>query len=57
MFARNARDQSELTGATFTDDGQTLLFNMYDPGVTFAVTGPWDGAADESSTVPSSSQP
>ena len=32
VFARNARDNSELTGATFTDDGQTLFFNMYDPG-------------------------
>ena len=46
VFARNARDNSELTGATFTEDGQTLFFNMYDPGATFAVTGPWeDGAA------------
>ena len=44
VFARNAADGSELTGATFTDDGQTLFFNMYDPGATFAVTGPWDGA-------------
>jgi secreted PhoX family phosphatase len=60
VFARNARDQSELTGATFTDDGQTLFFNMYDPGATFAVTGPWDGIPTSSepvSSTPATSQP
>ena len=60
VFARNARDNSELTGATFTDDGQTLFFNMYDPGATFAVTGPWDGAAaadSAASTVPATTAP
>ena len=60
VFARNARDNSELTGATFTDDGQTLFFNMYDPGVTFAVTGPWDGRSGSespASTAPATSEP
>ena len=60
VFARNARDNSELTGATFTEDGQTLFFNMYDPGATFAVSGPWDGAAaadSAASTVPATTAP
>jgi uncharacterized protein len=60
VFARNARDGSELTGATFTDDGQTLFFNMYDPGATFAVTGPWDGApasSEPAASAPVTSQP
>ena len=52
VFARNARDTSELTGATFTDDGETLFFNMYNPGATFAVTGPWE---DSESASPASS--
>jgi uncharacterized protein len=31
----------ELSGPTFSPDGRTLFFNVYDPGVCFAVTGPW----------------
>jgi secreted PhoX family phosphatase len=45
IFARNARDEGEFTGATFTADGQTLFVNLQQPGVTFAITGPWEGAA------------
>ena len=41
MFARNARDDGEFTGATFSGDGQTLFANLQQPGVTFAITGPW----------------
>ncbi|WP_116995981.1 alkaline phosphatase PhoX [Desertimonas flava] len=58
IFARNARDASELTGANFSDDGSTLFFNMYDPGATFAVTGPFAGddtggtAPDTEATTP-----
>jgi len=37
---RHAGD-SELAGATFSPDGETLFFNMQSPGVTFAVWGPW----------------
>ncbi len=41
MFARNARDDGEFTGATFAADGKTLYVNLQEPGVTFAITGPW----------------
>jgi uncharacterized protein len=41
MFARNARDDGEFTGATFSADGTTLYVNLQQPGVTFAITGPW----------------
>lgn len=51
VFARNARDQSELTGANFSADGATLFFNMYDPGATFAVTGPFVGDDAPSPTL------
>jgi uncharacterized protein len=49
IFARNARDadaeeRSEFTGATFSADGETLFVNLQSPGVTFAITGPWEGA-------------
>jgi secreted PhoX family phosphatase len=33
---------SEFAGATFSPDGRWLFFNVQDPGVTFAVTGPWE---------------
>lgn len=31
----------ELTGATFSPDGQTLFVNIFDPGLTLAIWGPW----------------
>ncbi len=32
---------SELAGCCFSPDGTTLFFNIYSPGITVAVTGPW----------------
>lgn len=32
---------SEWAGATFSRDGDWLFLNLYSPGVTVAVTGPW----------------
>ncbi|MFI0370270.1 alkaline phosphatase PhoX [Actinomadura sp. 1N219] len=33
----------EFAGVTFSRDRQTTMFvNVYDPGTTFAITGPWD---------------
>lgn len=49
MFARNARDEGEFTGAVFSADGETLYANLQAPGVTFAITGPWEGGAPASS--------
>jgi secreted PhoX family phosphatase len=31
----------EFAGVTFSPDGRTMYVNCYDPGTTFAVTGPW----------------
>ena len=39
--ARNAFNDSEFTGVTFSPDGKTLFANRQDPGATFAITGPW----------------
>ena len=33
--------RSEWAGVTFSRDGEWLFANIYDPGVTFAITGPW----------------
>ncbi|MGK5553127.1 alkaline phosphatase PhoX [Actinomadura kijaniata] len=41
-FARNAFNDSEMTGVTFSPDGRTLYANRQEPGVTFAITGPWE---------------
>lgn len=50
VFARNRVDVGtagdpefgELAGATFSADGRTMFFNVYNPGITYAVTGPWN---------------
>ncbi|MEX2216517.1 MAG: alkaline phosphatase PhoX [Phycisphaeraceae bacterium] len=40
-FARNALNRTELAGVTFSPDGSTLFVNIFSPGVTVAITGPW----------------
>lgn len=37
VFTGNA----ELAGCVFAPDGRTLFLNIYNPGLTLAVTGPW----------------
>lgn len=42
-LARNVfRDNAELAGACFSPDGSTLFLNIYWPGITLAITGPWN---------------
>lgn len=41
-IARNQLNDSEFTGPTFSDDGKVLFVNMQTPGLTFAITGPWE---------------
>ena len=36
---------SEWAGATFSPDGATLFVNIQTPGITFAISGPWDALA------------
>jgi secreted PhoX family phosphatase len=33
----------EWAGATFDPTGKWLFVNIQDPGITFAITGPWGG--------------
>jgi secreted PhoX family phosphatase len=40
-FARNRLNDSELTGVCFSPDARKLFVNIQDPGITFAVTGPF----------------
>jgi len=37
----DAATNSELAGVCFSPDGTTLFVNVYYPGMTLAVTGPW----------------
>ncbi len=37
--------QSEFAGATFSPNGQWLFLNMQNPGITFAITGPWENGS------------
>ena len=32
----------EFTGVTFSPDGRWMFFNIQSPGITFALTGPWE---------------
>ena len=32
---------SELAGVCFSPDGATMFVNIYAPGLTLAITGPW----------------
>jgi len=43
-LGRNAKSNSELTGATFSPDGSTLFMNIQHSGITLAITGPWEKA-------------
>jgi hypothetical protein len=39
---RNAfREASELAGVCFSPDGSTMFLNIYWPGITLAINGPW----------------
>ncbi len=41
-LARNVyRDNAELAGVCFSPDGGTMFINIYWPGITLAVQGPW----------------
>ena len=40
-FAKNAMNDSEFGGATFSPDGTTFFVNIQTPGLTLAITGKW----------------
>jgi secreted PhoX family phosphatase len=40
-FAKNILNGSEMAGPCFSPDGSTLFVNIQNPGITFAITGPW----------------
>lgn len=44
-FASNQLNGSEMAGATFSPDGSTLFVNIQSPGMTLAITGPWERGA------------
>jgi len=44
-FARNELNTAELAGACFSPDGKYLFVNIYSPGYTFAIWGPWERGA------------
>ncbi len=43
-LATNVLNLSEFAGATFSPDGSTLFVNLQRPGLTLAITGPWEKA-------------
>lgn len=43
-FIRNNINDRELAGVTFSPDGRTMFFNIQNPGITFAVWGPFSQA-------------
>lgn len=47
-LAANPRRDAEFAGATFSPDGGTLFVNLQQPGLTFAIKGPWHTRIDRS---------
>ena len=41
IFAHNSHNNSEFAGACFSAEGSTLFVNIYEPGLTLAITGPF----------------
>ncbi|CUR55795.1 conserved exported hypothetical protein [metagenome] len=41
FFGLNQLNRSEFAGPTFSQDKKTLFVNIYNPGLVFAITGPW----------------
>lgn len=44
-IAHNRLNHSELTGVCFAPNHPTLFVNIQNPGITFAITGPWERPA------------
>ena len=45
-IGRNAHpDKAELAGVCFAPDGRTMFVNIYNPGYTLAIRGPWERLA------------
>jgi hypothetical protein len=44
-FERNAVNDSEFAGATFSPNGSTLFVNIQHAGLTVAITDPWRGVS------------
>jgi hypothetical protein len=42
-FASNRASDGEFCGLTFAPDGKTFLVNIQNPGLTFAIWGPFKG--------------
>ncbi|WP_293106543.1 alkaline phosphatase PhoX [Moorena sp. SIO3I6] len=40
-MARNAINSSEFAGACFSPNGRIMFVNIQEPGITFAIVGPW----------------
>jgi secreted PhoX family phosphatase len=40
-MARNEVNQNEFAGPVYSHDHRILFVNLYQPGITYAITGPW----------------
>ena len=41
VIGEGAATNAELAGVCFSPDGTTMFVNIYWPGLTLAITGPW----------------
>ncbi|MFQ4145159.1 alkaline phosphatase PhoX [Chlorogloeopsis sp. ULAP02] len=42
QFAKNVISDAEFAGGCFSPDGRTFFVNIYNPGITCAIWGPWE---------------
>ncbi|MDH3246663.1 MAG: DUF839 domain-containing protein [Saprospiraceae bacterium] len=52
-LAKNSLNTDEFAGATFSPDGTTLFVNIQKPGITIAITGPWQMSTSTKSVTKS----
>lgn len=43
-IGKNRYNKSEVAGVCFSPDASTLFVNIYEPGITLAISGAWDAA-------------
>jgi secreted PhoX family phosphatase len=41
LFTVGSLATTACAGVAVSADGSTMFFNIYTPGITYAITGPW----------------
>ena len=42
LIGKDKWGRTEWSGACYSPDGKWLFVNLYQPGISYAITGPWE---------------